>query len=75
MAQINVNSDDKDWFDDFAGDRTQAEAFEEMVQIVRTFDGEPVDVEQLADELEHGLVSNVHLAAYRGVKEYMEGDE
>ena len=74
MGSISVDDSDKDWFDEFKGDRTQSEAFAEMVQIVRAFEGEPVDVDQLAEELEHKLVTNVHLAAYRGTREYMEGD-
>ena len=75
MTQINVSDDSKAWFDDWKGDRTQSEAFDEMVAIVRAFEGEPVDVEQLAEELEHSLLSKVELSAYRGAKAYHENSD
>ncbi|WP_152422690.1 hypothetical protein [Natrialba taiwanensis] len=72
MGSVSVDSDDKDWFDDFKGGRNQAEAFAEMVQIVKAFEGEPVDHEQLAEELSHTLIPQVEVASYRGSKEYLE---
>jgi hypothetical protein len=72
MAQVNIKDSDKDWFDEFKGDRTQGEAFAEMVSIVRAYEGEPVDVEELADELEAFMGTACELGAYRGAKHYME---
>ena len=75
MTQINVSSDSKDWFDDWKGDRTQSEAFEDLVAIVKSYEGEPVDVEALAEELEHSLVSKIELGAFRGAKAYHENNK
>ena len=73
MGQINVNDSDKEWFDEFKeSDETQAEAFSRMVAQVKAFQGEPVDVEALADELKHSLIPMTELAAYRGSKEAVE---
>lgn len=74
MSSINVESDDKEWFDEFKGDRNQGEAFAEMVQIVKAFEGEPVDVEKLAEELSHTLVPRMELASYRGSLEALEDE-
>lgn len=69
MTTITVESKDKEWFDDFKDGRTQKEAFSEMCDIVRAYNGDPVDVKELAEELEQSLLSNVELAAFRGTKE------
>ncbi len=73
MPTVSVDSSDKDWFDEWSGERTQSEAFAEMVQIVKAYEGDPVDVEELAEELSHTLIPQTEISAYRGVKQYMEG--
>ena len=75
MSQINVSDDSKAWFDDWKGDKTQSEAFEDLVAIVKSYEGEPVDVEALAEELEHSLLSKVELSAYRGARAYHENNK
>ena len=73
MSQINVNSDAKEWFDEFKkSDETQAEAFDRMVAQVQAFNGDPVDVDELADELKHSMIPMTELAAYRGAMEALE---
>ena len=74
MSQINVTDRDKERFDEFKdSDQTQAEAFAEVMDIVQAFEGEPVDVEKLADELKHSMIPQTEVAAYRGAKEAVEG--
>ncbi len=76
MSQISVSDSDKDWFDSFKqDDETQAEAFSRLCEQARAFQGELVDVEELAEELSHTLIPQTEIAAYRGVSEAMEGDE
>jgi len=74
MSQISVSDSDKDWFDSFKqDDETQAEAFSRLCEQARAFQGELVDVEELAEELSHTLIPQTEISAYRGVKQYMEG--
>jgi len=75
MSQISVSDSDKDWFDEWSGERTQSEAFADMVSIVRAYEGDPVDVEELAEELSHTLIPQTELASYRGCLEAMEGND
>jgi len=76
VPQINVSDADREWFDSFKeSDETHAEAFSRMVSIVRAYEGEPVDHEELAGELEKTLIPMVEVAAFRGTKECVEGDE
>jgi hypothetical protein len=75
-STVSCTDSDKDWFDEFKeSEETQAEAFSRMVQQVKTFNGEPVDVEELADELTHTLVSKIELGAYRGALEAVERND
>lgn len=76
MSQINVSADDKEWFDEFKeSDETQAEAFSRLVEQAKAFQGELVDHAELADELSHTLIPMTEVAAYRGSKSALEGDE
>ena len=75
MPTITVDESAKDWFDSFKGDKTQKEAFNEIMSIVQAFEGEPVDTEELADELVMQLGSDVNQAAYKGAKDAVESVE
>lgn len=73
MAQINIDSDDKADFEEFKEDsETQAEAFSRAMDIVRTFEGEPVDHEELARNLEQTLIPMTEISSFRGAKEALE---
>lgn len=75
MAQINIDDSSKEWFDEFKeDDETQADAFDRMVQQVKAFEGEPVDHEELAEQLSHTLIPRTELAAYRGCNEAIENN-
>lgn len=73
MTQIAIDAGDKEWFEAWREDgETHAEAFHSMRRIVEAYEGEPVDVERLADELRVELLGGVELAAYRGSKAAVE---
>lgn len=74
MSQVSCSDDDKDWFDEWAGDRTQSEAFGDMVSIVRAYEGEPVDHDQLAERLDVKLGNRLELAAYNGAKDGVDNN-
>lgn len=69
MSSITVDQEDKDTFDEYFPDSTHAEGFKQLLAAYETLDGDPVDTEQLAQELRETLVSDVEVAAYRGVDE------
>jgi len=75
MPTITVDESAKDWFDSFKGDKTQAEGFNEIMSIVKAFEGEPVDTEELADELVMQLGAKVQNNAYKGAKDAVESVE
>lgn len=72
MPSVSVDKSDKEWFDEFKGSRNQAEAFSEMVKIVKAFDGEPVDHDLLAEKLSKTLIPQTEIAAYRGVTDALD---
>ena len=73
MPTVSVDRDDKDWFDDFQqDDETQAEAFHRMRKQVQAYNGEPVDVEQLAEEVAEMMGPKLELSMYRVVDEMGE---
>lgn len=75
MSQISVDDKDKDWFDSFQeDDETQAECFSRMVSQVKAFQGEPVDHEELARNLEQTLIPMTEIAAYRAISDFMESN-
>lgn len=72
MPSINVDKGDKEWFDDWKGDRSHAEAFADMCAIVQAYEGEPVDHRELAEELRNTLINDVETASYRAIAEFCD---
>ena len=73
MSSISVSSETKDDFDDLKPeDCTHDEFVETLLETYRAYNGDPVDHEQLAEELSHTLIPMTELAAYRGSKEAVE---
>ncbi len=76
MSSISVSDSTKaEWDDLKPDDLTHDEFAQEVIATYKTFNGEPVDVEELAGELEKTLIPMVEVAAFRGSKEYNEGEE
>lgn len=70
MSQISVTDEDKDWFDSFQGDnQTQSEAFAEMVDIVKAYNGEVVDPEELAEKTADKMGPKLELTMMRVINE------
>ena len=73
MPTVSCTKSDKEWFEAFQeADESQADAFGRLVKLAKAYNGEPVDVEDLAEELRHTLNSDIELAAFRGSKEAIE---
>jgi len=68
-SSITITDDDKARFDELFPDATHKEAFGELLAAYETLNGDPVDTEQLAQELRETLVSDIEVACYRGVDE------
>jgi len=76
MSSISVSDSTKTEWDDLKpDDLTHDEFCQEVIATYKTFNGEPVDVEELAGELEKTLIPMVEVASYRGVSEAMEGND
>ena len=70
MSSISVSSSTKEEFDGLKPeDCTHDEFVQTLLETYRAYQGEPVDVEQLAEELSHTLIPMVELASYRGASE------
>ncbi len=70
MSSISVSDSTKSEWDDLKpDDLTHDEFCQEVIATYKTFNGEPVDVEELAEELSHTLIPMTELAAYRGASE------
>jgi hypothetical protein len=70
MSQININQSDKDWFDSFQeSDQTQAEAFAEMVEIVKDHNGELVNPEEIAEQTADKMGPKIELSMKRVIEE------
>lgn len=73
VSSISVSDSTKSNFDELKpDDMTHDEFVAELIQVYRAYEGEPVDVEKLADELSHTLVSKIELGAFRGSKQALE---
>ncbi len=55
--------------------RPKQRRFTRLCEQARAFQGELVDVEELAEELSHTLIPQTELASYRGCLEAMEGND
>lgn len=76
MGSLSVSSSTKSDFDELKpDDLTHDEFVAELIATYKAFEGEPVDHEQLAEELSHTLIPMVEIASYRGVSDCMEGSE
>lgn len=76
MSSLSISSDTKDDFNDLQpSGTTQDEFVAELLEVYRTFNGEPVDHERLAEELSKTLIPQTEIAAYRGTREYHERSE
>jgi len=70
VSSINVDSDDKAWFDEFKEDgENQAEAFARLVDNAKAYNGELIDPEELAEETAEKMGPKLELALYRVVDE------
>ncbi len=75
MSSLSVSDSTKREFDETKPDDcTHDEFVAELLEVYRTFNGDPVDVEQLAEELSHTLIPETELAAYRGTSEALEDE-
>ncbi len=76
MSSISVSDSTKTEWDDLKpDDLTHDEFCKKVIATYKTFNGEPVDVEELAGELEKTLIPMVEVAAFRGCREYNEGSD
>jgi len=75
-STVSCTDSDKEWFNEFKrDDENQAEAFSRLVENAKAYNGELIDPEELAGELEKTLIPMVEVAAFRGTKECVEGEE
>jgi len=73
MSSINVDSDDKAWFDEFKNaDENQAEAFSRLVDHAKAYNGELVDPEEQAELTAEKMGPKLELALYRVADEMGE---
>jgi len=75
VSSINVDSDDKAWFDEFKqSDENQAEAFARLVENAKAYNGELIDSEEVAEETAEKMGPKLELVLYRLLDELKEGD-
>ena len=74
MSQIGCTSKDKSRFDELKPDElTQKEFFTEVLDAYENQDEKVIiDTDEIIESVEHGVASEVELAARRGVKHAIE---
>ncbi len=74
MSSINVDSDDKAWFDEFKEDgENQAEAFSRLVENAKAYNGELYDPQEQAELTAEEMGPKLELVLWR-IKEEMKDD-
>lgn len=70
MTAINVSENTKREFDDLQKESmTQDEFMQELLAAYRRDNGEIVNPEEIAQEIDHKVASKVEEAAYRGIQD------
>lgn len=74
MSQVGCSNQDKERFDELQPEgMTQAEFVSELLDCYETRDDKVViDTDEIIESVEHGVASEIELAAYRGTKEAIE---
>ena len=70
MPTVSCTKSDKEWFEAFQeADESQADAFGRLVKLAKAYNGEPVDVDELATRLEPKVTTKIELGVYRAIAE------